>query len=207
MLLKRVRIISLVFSLLMGVVFLAPGHAKTDAMTIALPADVIKRSLQDILPMKIDEASQYVEGRLYLNSISNLVMGDNSAVIKGLIIGKDLNIITQVGNQEIRIKVGNLHLPLTYDLAFRFDPRAKTLFVRPQLRPPTPGSLSDMGNSVMSLLTLFNNKEYPISLTSLQSMNAKVGSQDISIDMEPVDIRVAKGELIVQMVPRLSKTN
>jgi hypothetical protein len=60
---------------------------------------------------------------------------------------------------------------------------------------------------VTSLLTLFNNKEYPVSLTSLQTLNAKIGDQDISVNMEPVDIRVSKGQLIVKMVPRLSKSN
>ncbi len=207
MLFHKTSSIAVLFVLLWWVVLFEYGYAKTNVMTIAMPEDVIHHSIQDILPMKIDEASQYIAGRLYLNSISKLVMGDNSAVIEGVLIGKDLSVITKVGDQDLRFKVGNLYLPLTCDLDFRFDALAKTLYVRPRLRPPKPGSLSDMENSVMSLLAVFNNKEYPISLTSLQTMNVMVGDQDISVHMEPVDIRVAKGELIVKMVPKLSKTN
>ncbi len=188
-------------------VLLAPGHALTTAMTIALPAEVIKHSLQDILPLNIDEPNKYVEGRLTLNSISKLEMGENSAVVQGLVIGKNLSIVTQVGNQDLHIKVGDLQLPLTCDLTFRYDSRGKILYVNPRIRHPATGSTTDMESSVTSLLTLFNHREYPVSLTSLKTLNAKVGNQDISVDMEPVDIRVSKGQLIIKMVPRLRKTN
>jgi len=207
MLLCWFRNMLLGFLMLLVVSPLVPCHAETDAMTIALPAEVIKQSLQDILPLNIDKTSRHVEGKLILTSISKVVMGENSAIVEGLVNGENISVITQVGNQDLRIKVGNLHLPLTCDLTFRYDAKGKILYVNPRLRPPGSGSTNDMANSVTSLLTLFNNKEYPISLTSLQTLNAKVGNQDISVDMEPMDIRVSKGQLIVKMVPRLSKTN
>jgi len=176
-------------------------------MTISLPAAVIQKSLQDILPLQIDEPGRYVEGTLILNSISKLMMGENSAVVQGLIVGKNLSVITQVGNRDLRIKVGDLKLPLTCDLFFRYDAPEKVLYVKPRLRPQASAKLTDMASSVMSVLTLFDNREYPVSLTSLKTLNAKVGGQDISVDMEPVDIRVSRGKLVVKMVPRFSKTN
>lgn len=207
MLLSWFRIILLAVVMFVAIEPLAPCHATSSAMTIALPAEVIMHSLQDILPLNIDEPSKHVKGRLTLNSISKLVMGDNSAVVQGLVIGKNLSIITRVGNQDLHIKVGDLKLPLTCDLTFRYDSRGKILYVTPRIRGPVSGSVTDMASSVMSLLTLFNNREYPVSLTSLKTLNIKVGNQDISVDMEPVDIRVSKGQLIVKMVPKLSKTN
>lgn len=200
---------NMLLAVCMLVVVLPPVscHAKASAMTIALPAEVIKQSLQDILPLNIDETSRYVEGELILTSISQVVMGENSAVVEGLVNGKDIFVVTRVGNQNLRIKVGNLHLPLTCDLSFRYDANGKILYVTPRLRPPSSDTITDMASSVMSLLTLFNNKEYPISLTSLQTLNAKIGNQDISVDMEPVDIRVSNGQLIIKMMPRFSKTN
>ncbi|MCL7487536.1 MAG: hypothetical protein M8357_05105 [Desulfobulbaceae bacterium] len=205
--LSRFRIMLLAWFMVAAVWSNTPCHATTSTMTIALPADVIHRSLQNILPLNIDEPNKHVEGRLTLHSISKLEMGENSAVLQGLVIGKNVSIITQVGNQDLRIRIGDLELPLTCDLAFRYDPREKILYVIPRLRQPVPGSITDMANSVTSLLTMFNDREYPISLTSLQTLNARVGDQDISVDMEPVDIRVSKGQLIVMMLPRLSKTN
>jgi len=187
--------------------FFSPCHAITNAMTIALPAELIQRSLQDILPLDLDEPNKHVEGRLTLHSINRLEMGDNSAILQGVVIGKNLSVITRVGNQDLRINLGDLQLPLTCDLSFRYDPRKKILYVIPRLRQPASGSVTDMASSVTSLLTVFNNREYPVSLTSLQTLNARVGDQDISVDMEPVDIRVSRGQLIVMMVPKLSKTN
>lgn len=194
-------------AVLIYVFFLAAAaQAKTGAMTVALPADVIKQSLQDILPLKLDQPNQYLEGILILTSIDKLLMGDNSAVVQGLILGKDLAVITQVGNQDLRIKVGNLYLPLTCDLFFRFDPKSKQLFVKPQIRNQPSGSANDMAGSVASMLTAFNNREYPVSLTSFQTLTAKVGNQDIFVNMVPVDIKVAKGQLIVKMLPKLRKS-
>lgn len=207
MLLFWCRNMLLAFIMLLVVSPLVPCQAKMSAMTIALPEDVVKQSLQDILPLNLDETSRYVEGKLVLTSINKVVMGENSAIVEGLVNGENINIITRVGDQDLRIKVGNLHLPLTCDLTFRYDVKGKTLYVNPRLRPPVSGSATDMANSVTSLLTLFNNREYPISLTSLQTLKAKIGNQDISVDMQPVDIRVSQGQLIVKMVPRLSKSN
>lgn len=185
-----------------------PSQAGSDeAMAIALPAALIKRSLQDILPLNIDEDNQYLDGRLILQSIDDLTMGDNSAIVKGLVIGENLSLVTRVGDQDLRIKVGDLRMPLTCDLQFRFDASKRVLYVTPRLRQPASGSINDMANSITSLLTLFNNREYPVSLTSLKTFNARIGSQDLSVDMEPVDIRVAKGMLHVKMVPRFSKTD
>lgn len=193
--------------LLTGVFFLqTSAFASKGTMSIALPANVIKQSLQDILPLKLDEPNRYLEGLLILKSIDKLVMGENSAVIQGVLLGKNLSVITRVGNQDLRIKVGNLHLPLTCDLAFRFDPKSKRLLVKPRIRPPAASSPADMANSVTSLLTLFNNREYPISLDSFKTLNAKVGSQNILVNMVPVDIRVTKGQLVVKMLPRLRKS-
>ena len=207
MLLFWFRNMLLAFIMLLVVSPLMPCYAKTSVVTISLPAEVIKQSLQDILPLNIDETSRYVEGKLTLTSINKVVMGENSAIVEGLVNGENISVITRVGNQDLRIKVGNLHLPLTCDLTFRYDPQGKVLYVNPRLRPPGSDSINDMASSVTSLLTLFNNKEYPVSLTSLQTLNAKIGDQDISVNMEPVDIRVSKGQLIVKMVPRLSKSN
>ncbi|GAB4347056.1 MAG: hypothetical protein Kow0089_24600 [Desulfobulbaceae bacterium] len=182
-------------------------RAATPAMTIALPDEVVRRSLQDILPLNLEDTSRNIDGTLILQSISRLVMGENSAVLQGLLIGRNLSVITRVGDQDLRIRIGDLQLPLTCDLGFRFDREKKVLYVTPRLRRPASASLTDMAGSVLSVLTLFNNREYPVSLTSFKTLAASVGRQDIAVEMEPVDIRVTKRQLVVKMVPRLSKTD
>lgn len=184
-----------------------PCRAGNDAMTIALPGEVIRQSLQEILPLRIEQDSSYLEGTFILTSISRVIMGENSAVFDGIVDGSDVHAVTRVGNQNLRIKVGNVHLPLTCDIGFRFDAQQKVLFVKPRVRPPAPGGVADMAGTVASLLSLFGNKEYPVSLTSLQTLNARVGDQDIAIDMDPVDVRVTGGQLVVKLVPRISKND
>jgi len=205
--LSMFRITLMTFLLVAVISPLATCHAASGPMTIALPADMIQRSLQAILPLNIDDPGNYVEGTLILNSISELTLANNSAVVEGMVIGRNISIITQVGSQDMRIKVGDLQLPLTCDLTFRYDAGEKVLYVTPRVRPPASGSITDMASSVTALLTLFGNREYPISLPSLKTLNARIGDRNISVDMEPVDIRVSRDQLIVKMVPRFSKTN
>jgi len=205
---KQVIWTALFILLASGAAVSAPSlaKAKTEAVTITLPEEVIRKSLEDILPLNVEE-KRYLEGTLVVDSISKLVMGENSAVLQGVLLGKNLTVVTRVGNQDLKIKVGDLVLPLTCDLFFRFDSPGKILYVTPRLRQPAAGSVTDMAGSVASVLTLFNDREYPVSLDSLKTLNARVGDQDISVDMEPVDIKVSRGQLVVRMVPRLSKTH
>ena len=178
----------------------------TDCITITLPARVINRSLHAVLPLPITSHNKHVEGKLVIESINKLEMHDNAISLQGLITGNNLAISARIGDRDIRLKIGRMQMPMTCDLTLRFDPVKKILFVTPHFAKPQirPG---DPANAMLPLLAILDNREYPVTLTSLQSFKAKVGSRSVSFDMEPKEIKVSRNQVKITLIPRLVKKN
>ncbi len=189
------------------VLFAFRCHASQDYVTITLPEEVIRQSIQKILPVDIGPRNEHMEGNLVLDSIDRFELGDNSAQVHGLILGKDIVLNTRIGDQDLRFKVGEVQLPVTCDLTFRFDQKEKKLYVTPHFAEPVKGTSQEQGNKVLPILALLNNREYPVSFSNLQGMQTKIGQRQFSVAMEPVDIQISKSQLVLKMVPKLSKTN
>lgn len=183
-----------------------PCPAETDIVTLTLPAAMIRQSLQDVLPLPIDPQNDHLQGKLVLDSINRLEMRENGALLQGVVLGSNVVLKTRVGDQDLNMKVGEVRLPLTCDFSFRFDAARKILYVTPRLEPPVPTN-NPQADAVLPFLVLLGNREYPVALASLQAFQARIGSQDISVLMEPVDIRVTPQQLIVRMKPEVSKSD
>ena len=203
---QRPLSLPIVFSVLLLLATAATSFslATPDIVTLTLPATMIKESVQSVLPLPIIPEGGHLQGRLVLDSISKLEMRDNGALVQGTVLGSNLALTTKVGNQSLNMKIGELTLPLTCDFTFRFDPGKKILYVTPRLQEPAPTRNAN-ADAVLPLLALLGNKEYPVSLDSLKTFTTKVGGQDISVAMEPVDIRIAAQQMVVKLRPRLRK--
>lgn len=176
----------------------------SDIITLTLPSAMIRESVQSVLPLPIIPEGDHLQGKLVLDSISKLEMRDNGALVQGMVLGSNLTLKTRIGDQNLNMKIGEVRLPLTCDFTFRFDPAQKILYVTPRLEQPQP-TQNPQADAVLPLLTLLGNKEYPVSLDSLRTFTAKIGGQDISVNMEPVDIRIAAQQMVVTMRPKLRK--
>jgi len=175
-----------------------------DMVTLTLPAAMIKQSVQSVLPLPIVPEGEHLQGRLVLDSISKLEMRDNGALVQGTVLGSGLSLRTKVGNQSLNMKIGELKLPLTCDFTFRFDPAKKILYVTPRLEQPAP-TQNHNADAILPMLALLGNKEYPVPLDTLKAFSTKVGDQDISVAMEPVDIQITAQQMVVKMRPKLRK--
>lgn len=185
-----------------------PGRspADPDIVTLTLPAAMLRQSLQNILPLPIEPGNGHLRGELVLESIDRLELRDNGAFVQGVVLGSDVVLQTRVGDQDLNMKVGEVRLPLTCDFSFRFDPAGRILYVTPRMEQPAPTN-NPQADALLPFLTLLGNREYPVSLASLQSFNARIGSQDIAVLMEPVDIQITPRQLVVRMKPYVSKTD
>jgi len=179
--------------------------ASTDYVTITLPEKVIRQTIQSTLPLHIDPKNDLLQGNLVLDSIDRFELGENSAQVQGLILGEKLVLKTRIGDQDFRLKVGEVRLPLTCNFTFRFDPQEKNLYITPHIADPVKGASQEQINKVLPVLALLNNREYPVSLSSLQAIQTKIGQRQLSVAMEPVDIQVSQSQLVLKMVPKLSK--
>ena len=180
--------------------------AKSRPVTITLPAPALHQTISDILPLPLEQNGKKFQGTISVDSISKLEINDNLISIEGQVSGKDMLLTTNIGGQDIQLKLGKLVLPVTCDISLRFDPQKKTLFLTPRFQNPTHGK-SNSAKTLLPLLNALGNREYPVKLDKISPFNAKVGSKTISVYMEPVDIRAGNNEMILKFQPIAGKSH
>jgi len=181
--------------------------AAPDYVTVTLPEQVIKQSIVNTLPLPLNPGKGMLEGSLVLEKIDRFELGKNKASVHGLIIGRNLVLTTRVGDQDLRLKLGEMQLPLRCDFTFRYDPGGKNLYITPHLADSLKEAPPDQASSILPVLALLSDREYPVSFDSLKKFHAMVGQRKLAIEMEPVDVQVVPGELVLKMIPKVSKTN
>ena len=189
------------------ILFTATCIADTDYVTITLPEKVLRQSIRSILPLKIDPQSNLLEGNLVLDSIDRFTLGTNSALVHGLILGENIVLNTRIGDQDFRLKIGEVQFPITCNFTFRYDPKKKNLYITPHIADSVKKGSQEQVNKILPILALLNNREYPVPLSNLQAMQTKVGKRQLSVAMEPVDIQVSQSQLVLKMVPKVSTIN
>jgi len=186
---------------------LAHGMAETDFVTITLPEKVIRQSIESTLPLQLNPDRGHLEGSLVLEKVDRFELGNNLAVVHGLILGKDLVLTTRIGNQDVKLKLGEMRLPISCNFTFRFDPLDKNLYITPHLVDSLSKAPPDQASKVLPFLAMLDNREYPVSFESLTGFRTTIGQRHLAVAMEPIDIQVSERELVLKMVPKVNKTN
>lgn len=171
-------------------------------ITITLPAETVLATIQKLLPLPLQTKNEHMQGQLVLQSLDLLEIQDDNLSMHGVIAGKDLAMTTNIAGQNIKLKLGQVQLPMTCDMKFRFDRAKTTLFVTPYF--PAPEQTDNSGAALAPLLAALGGKEYPIVLDELQSMQAKVGGHSIPILMEPTNVTGAGNTLILELQPKVT---
>jgi hypothetical protein len=110
----------------------AAGGPQTKNIVITLPAETVLTSLQKVLPLDIPSQSRQLQGDIILESLDRLAIHDNIITVRGVLSGRNLMVTTRLAGQDIQLRVGEVHLPMTCDLQTRFDPGKKKLYVTPR---------------------------------------------------------------------------
>ena len=175
-------------------------------VTITLPAAALHQAINDILPLPLEQNGKQFQGTITVDSISKLAINDNLISLQGQVSGSDLQLTTNIGGQDIKLKLGKLVLPVTCDISLRYDAKKKTLFLTPRFQNPTHGT-SNSAKTLLPLLNALGNREYPVPLDTINAFKAKIGSKNVSVRMEPVDIRAGKNEMILKFRPVTGKNH
>ena len=181
----------------------APNKAQR-AIVITMPAETVLASLQKMLPLAIPSHNEQLQGDIVLESLDRLFIHDNILSLRGVLSGKNLVIITNIAGQDLRLKLGQIHLPVTCDLQTRFDQAKRKLFVTPRFAE-TVADKNSQEASVGSLIGALGGREYPVDLDALQLLNIKMGTRSIPIAMEPTNIAGTDNALIFRLMPRIGE--
>jgi len=199
----------LFFFLLLLALFL-PCHARAqqgqDQFTFTLPAPAILQAMQMILPLPLETDNAIVNGTISIDSIDTLTIHDNIISLHGVLSGKNLSVSTEIAGQNIRLKLGQLILPLSSDLHLRFDRAGQQLFITPHFKPSQENP-STAGEAILPLMAALDNREYPIDLKKLLSFNPTIGGQSRPLYLEVAGVTTENNQLILKLRPQKSKSN
>jgi hypothetical protein len=192
-----------------GLIFLIasfPAAATEQVVTITMPAEMLRRTISDALPIPLETKSQYVEGNIVIDTLDRLQVNEKSIFLRGVVLGRNLAVVTNIAGQDIKMKLGSVRLPLSCELFLRFDRKKKTLFVTPRFPKPRNMNSMDPADALLPLLATLSDKEYPVELDSIQPFYARIGSRNIPIKLEPVDMQAMGGMLVFKMQPKVYKS-
>lgn len=211
MLMKSTRI-SFFHSLLLTffLVFLSggkPADAGTQVVTITMPAEILRQTISDSLPLPIETQNHYMAGSIVFESLEKLQINEKSIFLQGVVLGRDIVMNTKIAGQNIKMELGNVKLPVTCELFLRFDKQQKILFVTPVFPEAGKNDNVDSSDILQPLLSSLGGKEYPVSFDSMEPFLFKVGSRNIPVRLVPDDIQTMKGTMVIKMVPRVDKSH
>ena len=182
----------------------APATAQVDnlkEMTVVMPAQSIARAIKPLLPYKIDLGKGFV-GSFFVKSIDNIRIKKDKIFFTSLISGKDIKYATKFGKQVINIVVGDVNLPSSWEVSFKFDKTKNKLLVMPQLQEIKDMKDFSQGDGLLnSLLTAFSGVEYPIDLNNIKPVKSEFNKQLWILTMNITDVYTGKNKLFVEVIP------
>ncbi|WP_446009437.1 hypothetical protein [Candidatus Electrothrix sp.] len=184
-----------------------PSYAeKTPPLSLTVPIATLHQNLNKLLPLPIEpqKKNHNFQGQFVVDSISQLRLKKNVIAVQGQLSGKNMTVNADVGGQTIQIQLGEMVLPVSCDIALRYDKQRKTLFLKPtfykQARNHDPAAAS-LGPLLDNL-----SKEYALPLDTWAPLAGSLGNTPFFVQLEPVDIRLGKDTLVFQFLPHASKT-
>lgn len=177
-----------------------------ETILLSLPQSVIAETVSKSLPIQFKEASETLAGTIAITRLDNLLIKDQA--LSGLISlsGRDMEINTSFGSQQIRVNVGNVDLSFTVSATTHYDKAARTLLLH-----PTVTGLDDQGSQNGDIgkliIALFNDQDIPITLDKLQPIITDIGSKKLIIDTQVEDVVLKPGKLNIFLMSQTSVKN
>jgi len=176
---------------------LLPGRnlfADQQVLTLTLPAPALLSILQGMQPIPVLLDQNRFSGHLAIQSIDRLQIHDNSITLHGKMQGNNLAMNTMIAGRKLKLKLGNISLPMTCDLRLRLDKEKQAIFVAPRLK--TSGSTSKNKDPMADLLNgLGGNREYQLAFAELDKMLSKSMGRTVSLGLRPVLLKMANNTL------------
>ena len=119
--------------------------------------------------------------------------------------GHNLNIVTSIAGQTLRMKIGSLTMGFQCDSSVRFDPRSQTLYLRPVVTRLQSSSEAKT-EIATTVAQLFNNHEFPLKLEKLEPILADTGTKLLNISMQIATFNLQPDTAHLQIVPRIGVT-
>jgi len=174
-------------------------------VSIVVPEETIAASIGNLLPYEVPMGKLF-SGALWVQSIDNVKIGNNSVTFSVKIQGKDIEFSTKIGDQELRLTFGEANVFSNVEASFRYDKEKKVLFIKPQIREFVDKDKSGQaGEVLMPLLEGLSGIEYPVELDRLDPVKTRLHNVMLQIKFDILDINSKDGKLFVEIIPAVEK--
>lgn len=201
------------FFLFLTTLFLLPtfqqaeGSLNNQGIIITIPEKVIATSVDAIMPMQIDGVSDQLEGKITIVKVSHFKIHKGKITCHIDLRGDNLNLVTTVANQVLRLKLGTANVDFDCTAELRFDPQRQLLYIRPVAEGIQADEALKQGDIGKALLLFLDGREFPLEMKKMQPFVGDAGSKMITIQTELQDIRAIPGALQLNLIPRVRATN
>lgn len=197
--------IKITLSLLLFVAFATlPAFAapvEEQLITLNLPESVLAETIGQSLPIDLNTSSDSLIGSIVIQKIDNLTFGDQSISALIRLVGKDVQMSTNIGGHQLRLKIGDVLLDFAITASIRYDEATQTLFIKPIVNDIKSHGNQKNGEIGGLLVALFNGKEFPIAINKLQPIITDTGSKQLAISMHIKDVTIAGKTLVLHILP------
>lgn len=201
------RLFFLCSTLLLLLSFPLQGFATQKPIVISFPEQIIASSIKAMLPIQLNQRNSALKGQITIVDIDNLQINDGGLACHIQLAGQNMALTTQIADQNINLNVGSLQIAVNVNATLRFDPAKQILYLRPTI---TDTQYNGDGKAVQvgpSLVSLFNNQEFPIALQPLQPFLMESGSKQVAVTTHIINVLPQKDILQLHLLPKITSQN
>ncbi len=176
-------------------------------VTLTIHEEALRQAIVDCLPLPIQSSNHSFQGSIVLDSLDKLQIREKSIFLHGVILGRDISMHTSIAGQNVKMALGNVSLPVTCELFFRFDRQKKSLFIKPVFLKTEKDDADKNPDFFAPLLQSLGGREYEVPLDSLDPFLFKVGDNPISVRFIVDDIQTMRSAMVVKLLPKVAKVH
>jgi len=175
-----------------------------NVITLHFPEAIIANGLKKVMPLSFAGISERMEGTITIEDISQLRLENQQIFCHIKLSGRDLNLITTVANQNIRLKLGSAQVAFDCEVKIRYDPQQQKLFVRPTAQGLDETNALQEGDIGKTLLLFLNGQEFGFAIQDLAPILAETSNKRITIHTQIRDVRSVPDALQFYLAPHIT---
>ena len=206
------RFILAIFYTVVSLIFLTPVvHAAPPIQTapaniqenivLSLPESALAQAIAAVIPFSFDSASNMIQGKITVRGVHNLRLGNNNLRARLDLVGNNLEVVTELAGQRLKMKVGEVAVAADVMAELRFDGQRQILYVKPVVDHSQNIEGNDIGRGLVALL---DGREFPLTMKDIEPFVVELGGKTISIATKVADIRALPKKLELSLSPRVS---
>ena len=186
----------------------APAFAAAQAapkisenIVLSLPESALAQAMAAVTPFAFNSGSNILQGTITVRGVHNLRLDTDHVRARLDLVGSNLEVLTNLGGQQLRMRVGEATLAAEVLAELRFDGKRRILYIKPVVDQSRNAEGDEVGRGLIALL---NGREFPVNMKDIEPFVAEIGGKTITIASRVADIRILPKKLELSLTPKIT---